>query len=442
MPPIREIIIPEQINDNDNEVTELPEQVQDIQIQEQYSAEPDSAEYFLEQDKNDLYYAKFAKDVYNDTRNNIDDYEFQKEHSTDRYGTYINPKEVVMAIKGTSSQGGLEDYRLNSGLLLGSLGGSAMFTKPIYDIQQKINELKKIHPEKKFRVSGHSLGGSLASFIGVDNPDIDVTSFNRGEGVGFISSAIKCGLFGCQNVKNYRIVGDFASSLTNSFSTGRNIHLAPKIPDLEVQLEAKSAESFFIPSDLYIPHSINNFVNRTKENILPDSTLFGRTLARRVGAVTGIVTPVVLPPLATAVSNKLKSFTQKLPSVQEEAVSLFKPRLSSDERLIKETILETGGTTFRRTRSGREFGAPSELIGSSDIKSSGSKLKESIERKIKREVEKQFKPIENIASEVTNKIGGLNSFLTYGVTGGLGSIAGVGLYENFIAPSVNDISEF
>jgi len=360
----------------------------------------------VESDPNDMFYAQFAKDSYNkiSSRNNIDNFIYKEEDSTEKFGTYIGDEEIVIGIKGTDPTSGIKDFQINTGYLLGSAGGQQVATLQTLPVQQKINDLKKKFPNKKLTVTGHSQAGATASLLGVDNPDIDVVSFNREVGLPFISSTVRCSIFGCKNVRNYRVAGDFASaSFFKNPGIGSTFTVAPKIPDLETQFEAQSKESFFIPADLYIPHSINNFIDRRRDNLAPDYNVFGRTLARRVGAVTGAALPFLVKPAISKVAERLKTFEMAKP---ERSQQILKELVDADEFDIAVDYLE---------------------------------YPEQLSEVIKKRVEKEFKPFDEVLSYTGGAFSGINKVISSGISGGLGSIAGVAIYENLLAGEVDDL---
>ena len=307
----------------------------------------------------DLRFASFARDVYNDTsnRSDIDGFKYSPEFSNNKYGTYISDNDIVFSVKGTTTEtiaesagniakntaiafggptvpgsdksyarqffaglstpsvatglvgasaivGGLVSgpALLATGALAGlTLAGTGLLYNDLDNFQTQIDKIKETYPDKKINITGHSQGGTYANLLGINNKDTDVVTYNAGKGLINIYNDIKCEYGDCSNIKNYRIVGDFASMLPSSFQVGESFQLKPKIPDAQSQLEAKSAESFFIPSDLYIPHGVRNFQDRNLKNLMPDYGLFGRTLARRTGTATGLAISGVAPKLAPAV---------------------------------------------------------------------------------------------------------------------------------------------
>ena len=69
----------------------------------------------------DMFYAEFARDVYNNknSRNNIKDYKYQVEDSTEQVGVYTNNNNVVFGIKGTDGNNVMENMLSNIAIVQG-----------------------------------------------------------------------------------------------------------------------------------------------------------------------------------------------------------------------------------------------------------------------------------------------------------------------------------
>ena len=362
-------------------------------------------------DKADLDYALYSKDVYNDKRTDILNRKYNKKYSSSKYGTYIGDDDIVLSIKGTTPDFNLDDLKVNTGLLLGSFGGQLSTALTNYPIQQELDKLKKNFPDKTITITGHSQAGALASLLAIDNPDINAVTFNRELGIPFISSVVKCTIFGCKNIKNYRTAGDFASaSLFSNPQSGKTFSLAPKIPDPITQLEAQSMESYFIPADLYIPHSVNNFIDRAKDNLAPDHNIFGRTLSRRSGAAAGAITALIAPTIFKSATDYATQFYSKLPNTKNKA---------TDEIIEKVLDLGTQG-----------------LIDEDDFNLFSPENQRLVEISLS---EDKISPIVNTFGEIGTGLSTINQAISGIVGGGIGSIAGVALYDNFIAGRVEDL---
>ena len=261
-------------------------------------------------DEQDLGYAEFAKDSYNsiDDRKDIKDYNYLKEDSTDRIATYKNNDNLVFALKGTSPDSPVGDFIRNTGISLGSIGSA--FSYPTHwDNQSHINKVKEKYKDKKIIVTGHSQGGSYANYLGVDNPDYDVKTFNLGTGLPLLKNWMTCKLGNCDNIKNYKIVGDWASSMFGK--QGNTFLLRPKIPDSNLREQAEAVERFYLPNDALLSHGVDNFLGRTNKNLKNDYGYYGRKIAGRLGAIAGLAAPLAFDKLgAKAVVASITSPTR------------------------------------------------------------------------------------------------------------------------------------
>jgi|DEB0MinimDraft_10_1074344.scaffolds.fasta_scaffold08956_7 hypothetical protein len=239
-------------------------------------------------------YARIAEQAYKKDRVNTDRYIYDKELSTPDYGVYEGVNEYVIGIRGSSPETPVRDFIRDAQVALGSvstLTGMNFVGKAVDEVDELVKKLKS-KSKKKISLSGHSLGGSIASYFGVDNPDVDVYTFNKGEGLPFITDAVKCSIYGCSNIKNYRIAGDFASLGSKLGNIGTYETLRPVKPTPEVQEEAQLAGGYFIEPEFYLPHSISNFVGRDSKVKL-NSNIYARPLAGKIGKVAGSVLPIV-----------------------------------------------------------------------------------------------------------------------------------------------------
>jgi len=379
MPPL-----PIEYNEEEQEVKQINETNDDSNF---YSDNYESPIAMQE----DLEYAKFSKDAYEDrnNRNDFGDFKYKKSLSTDKYATYMDEDDIVIGVRGTSSKSKVDDFLINSSLAAGSFGGQYKVNSVIKPIQREIRYLQFKYPNKQITLTGHSQAGALVSELGVLNPSVEVKAFNRAVGLPFISSQVQCSIFGCNNVKSYRINGDFASSAGTVLpSIGNTFNLAPKIPDIETQLESKTAASFALPEDMYAAHSIRNFIDRDGK-LIPDKNIYGRVLARRLGTVAGLVAPAVLPTFVDKLFPQ-KSLLKKIPNTNK-----FKILKLSDTNIPE-----------RAKQKLSKVNAPRIAI-----------------------------------DKISNKLGGANSFLKYGIAGGIGDYAGL-LYYNEFMDYDEDTEEF
>jgi hypothetical protein len=239
--------------------------------------------------REDLGYALFAKDSYRDIddRNDFNNYEYLPQDSTDRVAVYKSDvdNEVVYAIQGTELEDQpIQDFFRNAGIAIGG-PTTELFDPTYYAYKKHIENTNKKYSTYRPVVVGHSQGGTYAGLIGTTNPNYKTITYNAGS--GFIPSSMdfKCLIGGCDNIKQYRVVGDWASAnqITNSFQ------LRPKVADPELERQAEQAERLYIPSDYLLSHGINNFIGRNETNLKNDYGTYGRKIARRVGDVAGLV---------------------------------------------------------------------------------------------------------------------------------------------------------
>jgi len=239
-------------------------------------------------------YAKIAEQAYKTDRSNTDRYIYDKELSSPDYGVYESADEFVIGIRGSSPETPMRDFIRDTQVALGSvstLTGMNFIGKAVDEVDELVKKLKS-KSKKKISLAGHSLGGSIASYFGVDNSDVDVYTFNKGEGLPFLSDAVKCSIYGCRNIKNYRIAGDFASLGSKLGNIGTYETLRPVRPTEEVQEEAQLASGYFIEPEFYLPHSVSNFIGRDSKAEL-NSNIYARPLAGKIGKIAGAVLPIV-----------------------------------------------------------------------------------------------------------------------------------------------------
>jgi len=377
--------------------------------------EPQDEEPIIEASKQDLDFALYAKDAYQpvNKRNNINNYIYMEDDSNDLLATYHNPNDdkLIMAVRGT---GGLKDMKRNIGIGLGSFGG-AIGLEPEYSrLEVKIKDNEKKYDPKKITLVGHSSGGTISNYIGVDNPHYEVITYNMGQGLPFLTDYVKCKIGGCENIKNYRVIGDWASSLSDYFSSGKTFNLRPIKPTRELELEAQSKDSILIPSELYIPHSIDQFINRDSgSQFHPDPYVYGRKLARKVGAVsTAVGVPLALGYtkglIDTKIGDKYDETLNQWGTITDNKNDLWEENLAFIENLA-------------------------ESMGYLD----GSEIPTTIYDLIDDKIHDYAKYKTNLGSlkyieQGVNMLGGGTNILTAGLGYGLGDIAGLAVYENLL----------
>lgn len=237
--------------------------------------------------------ARIAAQTYQDTdkRQDIGNYKYLQDESTDDLAVYENNDEYHISIRGTSPKTPVRDFFQDSAIALGSIstplaGPVGLFDQDIKNVQDKIDKFKL---KKPVSISGHSKGGTIAGFVGVDNPDVRTTTFNRGDALPFVGDYVKCSVTGCENINNYRISGDTAGMVGSKFSNQRYFNMRPKKPTKEMkqtseQLKTTAQKIFNIgdTQDVYLPHPIDNFYDRKQGSLLNHDT-YARPLASKLG---------------------------------------------------------------------------------------------------------------------------------------------------------------
>jgi hypothetical protein len=373
--------------------------------------------------KSDLDFALFAKDSYQDVdkRRNINNHKYIKADSNNLLATYYDEdnENLIMAVKGTSEFG---DARKDVGIALGSFGGSIGLEPEYFGLTQKIKENEQKYKPKKVTITGHSAGGSLASYVGVDNPNYDVVTFNMGTGMPFLTDYVKCKMGGCENIKNYRVAGDFASSLSDYFASGNVYNLKPIKPTEEMRIQAETKESIFIPADLHIPHSIDQFVGRTMNNMMPDPYIYGRKLASRIG---GFSAGIGLPLISSIAGSRTQSMI-----AEEIEKKVGDPEFNPEvERAVTEVFqeeLQDLGLSPPKSLP-KLFDVPLEVIGREQAE----------EQLLTNPAFSNILKVKNVASsfdKVSTISGGLLGF-------GLGNIAGNLIYDNILKSPENQFED-
>ena len=179
-------------------------------------------------DKNQQLYADMAYEAYqrSDSKDNIDGYMKDKSFSQINSIVYTNDSSVILSIRGTNPKIP-EDILSDISVATGNLKTSKRYK----EIAKRFNDIKIKYPNKKYIIVGHSLGGSLALQLLIDNPNsIDsIHIFNPGTSIDDIKRGLsmKIGkLIGINYYKKisrkihiYRVTGDLIS-LTSRFLPG------------------------------------------------------------------------------------------------------------------------------------------------------------------------------------------------------------------------------
>ena len=317
-------------------------------------------------------YAAISEQSYQKDRVDTKTHNYLEEFSSPDYAVYQNNLEYVIGIRGSSPNEPVRDFVRDTQIALGSvstLSGINPLGIAINEVGELVKKLKERDDGKKFHITGHSLGGSIASYFGVDNPDVDVTTFNKGEGLPFITDAVKCSISGCRNIKNYRISGDFASLGSKFGNIGEYQNLRPVRPTAKVQEEAQLAGGFFVEPELYLPHSLSNFIGR-KSKVEMNSNIYARPLAAKIGRVAGAILPIIGGAVYSRVaknnlfSARREAYDDALIDAADEEDRVFRvsqvtkdyDQLISDQTSSFKDTLNFGGTSFLGRSAGELAG--------------------------------------------------------------------------------------
>jgi len=289
-------------------------------------------------------FAKLAGESYNpiDERDDIGDYKYLQDESTDDLAVFESPKDYHISIRGTSKENIIPSTYQDILVASGSLGSMVpdQYGLGLDNIKQKIDKLKKTKPVS---VSGHSLGGSKASMLGVLDDELQVYTYNKGDVLPFLSDTAKCSITGCKNIKNYRIAGDIVSGLGSIYSPQNIETIAPK--QLSVEKEKMfSATENIVPKNIYIPHAMEQFTDRNE--LYPIST-FPRKLYSQTGHYAGIGLGIYYGPqiLSNLAGSSIKPIIDTLIEAGGLEDKEYKKYQIELEKIMEEE-LESGTTTL------------------------------------------------------------------------------------------------
>lgn len=184
---------------------------------------PQIGNYIKNMDAQDIKYGKMCKEVYKppSQRLNVEDY--RHSNDTDQYCIYSNGHERVMAIRGTETRDNYSDLGTDINIMLGSETTSNRF----------MSDLEFASNNNIDKLTGHSLGGSIAGYIS-NQLNIPAVIFAPGSGKSQLTNLFKTS--NSKIIKCYKVEGDPVSYLWNS-------------GDVRVLLQRADN-----------PHTINNFI--------------------------------------------------------------------------------------------------------------------------------------------------------------------------------------
>jgi hypothetical protein len=104
--------------------------------------------------------ARLSKEAYEKKRQDFNEWMVEKYHNNAEHGVWINNKlkEIKVAFRGTSN---LTDVKTDAYLALGKLKNTDRYKKEDNLIQQ----LKRMYPNYKITLTGHSLGKEIANTL-------------------------------------------------------------------------------------------------------------------------------------------------------------------------------------------------------------------------------------------------------------------------------------
>ena len=187
------------------------------------------------------FYAQTANQAYEKNREaNIADFELDTELSDTRHAVYHNADKnhTVLAIRGTNtdlSADSIEDLATDvTGVVFGNLTAEKRYKQA----QSKLNAVKGKYGRSRIDLSGHSLGGAVATSLAERESDIaEAHVYNPG---AFASQALKdveCAISSfsehCRNrkqrVHKYTNEGDILSMASHTKGgVKKHVHRKPK----------------------------------------------------------------------------------------------------------------------------------------------------------------------------------------------------------------------
>jgi len=266
--------------------------------------------YLDDRAEENLRFAHFAQQAYRplDERTNIDDYEYMPDVSNKFIAHFKNDdrKELVHAITGSKFRSDiLTDVTLAIppfASLVDKISKFNPFGDPndfglygdLTKRENQINEVKKKYPNYKNIYSGHSLGGMHSTEFAKKDPKSRAFTFNPailgrddmeraiGIDVPSLPSDVRKKY---PNIYNYRIIGDIVSGAGALDGKVYNLKILEPTPD-----ETKHFKKIFepypalarIPEAVYMPHRLDNFLDRTKQKISEDYKKYPRQLTQDI----------------------------------------------------------------------------------------------------------------------------------------------------------------
>ena len=203
-------------------------------------------------------------------------------------------------------------------------------------------------------------------------------------------------------------------------------NLKPLIPTEDIQLEAESRETFFFPSYMNIPHTVNQFIDRDSNKPLPDYAQYGRKLAGTVGGfVGGLGVPLVSKNINSMIDGYINEAVAQ--SIFETRDLNFEGSLGDIATRINEFSLNI------EDEIGLEL--PEQL---------GEIAYNYAEKSFERQARSDFLEQNPKIRYASNFFGGLENIndVVSGFAGfGIGDIVGTAVYESLLKPSEESLFE-
>lgn len=192
-----------------------------------------NAKHSNKMNQNSFEMAQMAKDVYSNTRQNINGWQYLNHLSNKDHAVYSNGSQYRLSIKGTSQ---LKDILPDLKIIAGTQNSSR-------DFKNSLDYFRNLRAQTgttrdQWQVVGHSLGGSKAMWI-AQNENIQSHAFNPGY----------------HNATDDRI---------NTRYQGNNLYFTAGDPISNTMLFNKLPNATLLPAQGINPlknHTIDNFVN-------------------------------------------------------------------------------------------------------------------------------------------------------------------------------------
>jgi len=156
-------------------------------------------------------YAQISRDVYNSVgnRKNVGEFEYDSDLGDSEEGVYVSGTKAIIGYRGSSTA---RDWLVSDiKIALGSEPSDPRVQKSI----RFYEEVKEKYPNKTIIVTGHSLGGRLATLVSQATGAKAIT-FSTGCGLGCIRDYQKCQSSSrpswCGLKRSHRIKGDILST--------------------------------------------------------------------------------------------------------------------------------------------------------------------------------------------------------------------------------------